>query len=184
MTTDVPSAGDRAAIARRLMEESWNAGDFRLIDEFVDTSFVSHDPGPEDVRGPEALKQVIAAQREAFPDFRFEIQELLVHEDKLVARWRASGTHRGEFMGLAATGRRAAVEGISIDRWAGDRIVETWIAYDTLTILQQIGAAPAPGSAIERIGKRAQRIAVRSRQLRRRGSRWVHARRNRVHASG
>jgi SnoaL-like polyketide cyclase len=65
MTTDVPSAGDRAAIARRLMEESWNAGDFRLIDEFVDTSFVSHDPGPEDVRGPEALKQVIAAQREA-----------------------------------------------------------------------------------------------------------------------
>jgi hypothetical protein len=107
-----------------------------------------------------------------------------MHEDKLVARWRTSGTHRGEFMGLAPTGRRAAVEDISIDRWNGDRILETWIAYDTLSILQQIGAAPTPGSAIERTGKRAQRIAIRSQHLRRRGSRWVHERRNRVHASG
>ena len=177
MTTDVSSAPNRAASARRLMEESWHEGDFSLIDELVDPSFVSHDPGPEDIRGPDALKRVIATQREAFPDFRFEIQELFAHEDKVVARWRASGTHRGEFLGLAPTERRATVEGLSIDRWAGDRIVESWIAYDVLSILQQLGAAPAPGSTTERIGKLIQRLAVHS-------GRWRRERRSRVRAPG
>lgn len=133
---------------------------------------MSHDPGPEDIRGPDALKRVIAAQREAFPDFRFEIKELFAHEDKVVARWQVSGTHRGEFLGLAPTERRATVEGISIDRWAGDRIAESWIAYDLLAILQQLGAAPAPGSTTERIGKLIQRVSVRSR-------RWLREHRGR-----
>ena len=121
------------------------------------------------------LKRVIATQREAFPDFRLRSRSCLNTEDKVVARWQASGTHRGEFLGLAPTERRATVEGLSIDRWAGDRIVESWIAYDVLSILQQLGAAPAPGSTTERIGKLIQRLAVRS-------GRWMRKRRSRVRA--
>ena len=184
MTTDVPSALDRVAIARQLVQEVWNLGEFRLINEYVDPAFLSHDPAPDEVRGPEALKRLITAQREAFPDFRMEISDLFECQDKVVARWQVSGTHRGDFMGLAPTGRRAAVEGISIDRWEGDRIVETWVAYDVLGVLQQLGAAPTPGSVAERMGKRLQHVAVRTRRLRGQSGDWVRKRRSRARTSG
>ena len=184
MTTDVSPAVDRVALAHRFADEVWNAGDFRLIDEYVDANFVSHDPAPEDVRTREAMKQFVAAQREGFPDFRLEILEVLEHGDKAVTRWRASGTHRGSYMGLAPTGRRAAVEGITIERWAGGRIVEAWVAYDVLTVMQQLGVLPAPGSRRERVGKGLQRAAVRGRRLGAQGSAWVRERRRRAPSSG
>jgi hypothetical protein len=86
-------------------------------------------------------------------------------------------------MGLAPTGRRAAVEGVTIDRWAGGRVLETWAFYDVLSVLQQLGAAPAPGSAAEQMGKRLQHLAVRTRRLRGRSSDWIRERRSGARAS-
>jgi steroid delta-isomerase-like uncharacterized protein len=184
LTTDTSSAPDRVAITRQTVQEVWNAGNFRLIDQYVAPDFVSHDPTPEDVRGPDALKAQIAAQRDAFPDFHLEAHDVFEHDDKVVTRWRATGTHRGDFMGLAPTERCAAAEGITIDRWVGGRVVESWVAYDVLSVLQQLGAAPAPGSVTERMGKRLQHIAVRTRRLRGQSSHWIRDRRSRARASG
>lgn len=65
----------------------------------------------------------------------------------VVTRWVGRGTHDGELMSLPPSGNRAEVAGISIDRISGGRIAETWTIYDTLGMMQQIGAIPTPEQA-------------------------------------
>ena len=81
----------------------------------------------------------------AFPDIQFTLDDLLAARDKVVARFTARGTQTGEFQGIPATGRAAAVSGIAIYRLADGKIVEQWLEYDQLGLLQQLGVIPAMG---------------------------------------
>jgi steroid delta-isomerase-like uncharacterized protein len=81
----------------------------------------------------------------AFPDLQFTLDDLLAARDKVVARFTARGTQTGEFQGIPATGRAAAVSGIAIYRLADGKIVEQWLEYDQLGLLQQLGVIPAMG---------------------------------------
>ncbi|HTC23853.1 MAG TPA: ester cyclase, partial [Gemmatimonadales bacterium] len=72
------------------------------------------------------------------------IDEMLASGDRVVTRWTGEGTHRGALRGLPASGRQARVTGISIHRIAGGRIVETWVNWDTLGMMEQLGAAQVP----------------------------------------
>jgi predicted ester cyclase len=83
--------------------------------------------------------------RSAFPDLRVPIEDLIAEGDRVVTRWTARGTHQGELIGNAPTGNRVAVTGIIVDRVSGDKIEEEWVNYDTLHLMQQIGAVPQPG---------------------------------------
>ena len=155
-------AEGNAAISRRLFEEAWNAGNLSVIDELVATDAVGHDPSlPEEIRGPEGLKRQISVYRAAFPDVQFTIEDEIAQGDKVALRWTARGTHRGELMGLAPTGKAAKVTGITIDKIADGKVVESWVEWDNLGLAQQIGAAPPPGSMGERIGKGVQRLTAR-----------------------
>lgn len=130
------------AASRRLIEEGFSGGDLDLVDELCSEGFVNHDilAGDQD---REASKQTIAGYRQAFPDLSFSIEDVFAAGDKVVMRWTAQGTFENEFMGQQPTGERGdPVGGISIDRFEGDRIAESWSQWDTLTLLRNVGALP------------------------------------------
>jgi steroid delta-isomerase-like uncharacterized protein len=134
--------------ARRLVEEIWNKGDLSVADELIAANYTHHDPSTPDLgRGPEGEKKRVAIYRGAFPDLRFTIEDSLVEEDTVVLRWSAQGTHRGELNGIAPTGKKTTVTGITISRFAGHKLVEGWVYWDALGLLQQLGAIPAPAKA-------------------------------------
>jgi steroid delta-isomerase-like uncharacterized protein len=133
------------ALARRTFDEIWNTGNLDVADELFSPDYVNHDPtSPEVPPGPEGVKQLARMYRRAFPDLRFIIDEMLATGDKVITRWTGQGTHRGALRGLPPTGRQARVTGISIHRVVGGRIVETWLNWDTLGLMEQLGASPVP----------------------------------------
>src|SRR5215213_7633103 len=138
------TAEENKAIARRWAEEVWGKGNLDLIDELVPPDYVDHDPAvPEGVvRGPEGVRRYIEEFREAFPDMRLTVEDQLSEGDKVLTRWTARGTHRGEFMGVPASGNRMEMGGMSIDRFSDGRFVESWESYDALGMMRQIGALP------------------------------------------
>lgn len=136
------------ALARRLTEEAFNAGNLEVTDELIARDFVGHDPAlPEDLRGPAGVRESIAGYRAAFPDLHLAVEAQIAEGDTVVTRWRAVGTHQGELMGMPATGKQGTVTGITIDRIADGKIAESWTNWDTLGLMQQLGAVPAPATA-------------------------------------
>ena len=85
----------------------------------------------------------LALLRQAFPDARLTIEDILTDGDKLADRYTISGTHAQPFLGIPATGRKIHLAGISIVRIAGGKIGERWAVTDQLGLLRQLGALPA-----------------------------------------
>jgi len=140
------STEDNKALVHRLFEEVWNQGKMALIAEFYSPASVEHtSSGP--VHGQEGLKRYIMLYRTAFPDAHYTVEDQIAERDKVVTRWSGRGTHQGPLMGIPPTGKQGTVTGISIDRFEGGKIVETWTELDALGMMQQLGAIPAPGQA-------------------------------------
>lgn len=125
---DAVSSRDMAVIAR-------------TIDEIVDPDVLFHTPVPLEVSGVEALKHVWTVLLRAYPDIHVAVQDMIVEGDKVVSRNIVTGTHQGEYRGLAATGRSVTYNEIFIGRFAGGRIVELWGVVDVYTQLRQLGVA-------------------------------------------
>ena len=139
------SAEENKAIARRLDDEVWSEGRLEVIDELIADDFVTTVVGaPEQIRGPQGFREFVLMYRTAFPDLRISVDEQIAEGDTVVTRWTATGTHEGELMGIAATGKQATTAGINIDRFAGGKLVAGWGLFDQLGLLQQIGAVPVP----------------------------------------
>ncbi|MEU4210104.1 ester cyclase [Streptomyces sp. NPDC026206] len=130
------------ATARRFYEEVAIGGDLDLIDELFTADYRDHDVGKEEetVVGCEAMKQDVAAWRDAF-DFDFTLHCQPAEGDQVIAHWTWRGTHKGDFMGLQPTGRTATMDGVTIHRFVDGRIAEGWWIYDMLGLLRQLGAA-------------------------------------------
>jgi steroid delta-isomerase-like uncharacterized protein len=143
------SAEDNLAMNRRIFEECWNKGNLNALDEVVSSTYVAHDPAaPGGALDSTAFKQNVAMYRSAFPDVQFTLDEAYaVGDDHVVARWTAVGTHSGPLQGLPPTGKRATVTGITISRYANGKSVESYTNWDTLGLLQQIGAIPVMAQA-------------------------------------
>jgi steroid delta-isomerase-like uncharacterized protein len=94
-----------------------------------------------ELRG-EAVKQFHAYLFAAFPDAQRTVEDQLTDDQNVVTRWTASATHQGEFMGVAPTGKRVTMTGISIHRIADGKIVEEWQQWDSLGLMQQLGVVP------------------------------------------
>ena len=139
------SAEEKKAIVRRLFEELWNQGKLDVADEIFATDYIFHEPIAGEVRGPEGFKQFVSMYRIAFPDLQFRIEDQIAEGDKIVTRWTATGTHKGELMGISPTSVQVTVTGIGIARTDGGKIVEFWDNYDALGMLQQLGVVPPLG---------------------------------------
>jgi steroid delta-isomerase-like uncharacterized protein len=127
------------ATLRRLWEEIFNGGNVALIDELVASDYFNHDPIPGESPGSEGLKQFVLYLRSAFPDIHFDIEHLVAEDDKVVTRWQATATHRGEFMGIPPTAITSNLNGMAIHRIENGRIVEGWNNWDALGLLTQLG---------------------------------------------
>jgi steroid delta-isomerase-like uncharacterized protein len=135
------SAEENKAIVRRLIEKLWNAGNPELADQIYAVDYVRHGPHAEPpIQGSAALKQFAYMYLSAVPDLHHEIEDQFAREDGVVSRMTARGTHRGEMMGIAPTGKPITFSMFSQHRIAGGKIVEEWIIYDLHAILQQVGA--------------------------------------------
>lgn len=96
------------------------------------------------MRGTKALKQGVAAWRDAFTEFHVTLDDLIAEGDEVAYRWTARGTHQGEFLGAASTGKKVTTTGMVFFRFTAGKISEGWTNWDVLGLMQQIGAIPAP----------------------------------------
>ena len=143
------SAEANAAAARRIIDEAFNQGRLEVFDEVCSPDVVSHDPAePEDIRGIAAHKERVRGYRTAMSDLEVIIDDVVATGDKVATRWRARGTNDGELMGMAPTGKRVEITGMSIDRFDSEgKIVETWDQWDNAGFMVQLGLAPEPATA-------------------------------------
>jgi steroid delta-isomerase-like uncharacterized protein len=118
-------------------------GNLDALDAIVDPAYVLHDPSsPEEVRGVEGLKELVAMYRSGVPDLRVTIEHQFTEGDYVATRFTARGTHQGEIMRVPPTGRDVAITGITISRCRDGKIMEEWEVSDVFGLLQQIGALP------------------------------------------
>jgi len=137
---------DNKSIVRRLYEEAWNKRKLEMASQLISPSHALHGPlytGP--AIGPEVYKGQVAIFVAGFPDLRFEIEDTVAEQDKVVVCWTLSGTHKGEFMGVPATNKKVSVDGITIHVLAKGIIMDTYISLDMWGIMQQLGVVSAPG---------------------------------------
>lgn len=132
------------AIVRRLFDEVWNQGKLDAIPALVTSDYVNQDP-TEPSRGPEGLRKTVAKYRQAFPDTRLEIDEIIATDQRIVARFRFSGTHRGLLDAIQPTGRQCSGTGIAVYGFRGNQINEAFVNWDALGLMQQLGVVTLPG---------------------------------------
>jgi len=138
---------DSKTIVRRLLEEPWT-GNWNVIDEAVAPGYVGYDPAvPEPIRGPAGVRANIQQYIDGFSDARITVDDQIAEGDKVATRWTGRGTQTGEISGIAPTGKQVTVTGLTISRLEGGMVVEEWTTWDTLGMLVQLGAVPAPAQA-------------------------------------
>ena len=130
-------------------DEVWSKGNLDAVDEIYAPDFVGHDPGASDWVGAAGVKLVVKRVREAFPDFRETVEEVVAEGDKVVTRFTASGTHQGALRGIAPTGKTFQMAEIGIFRVSNGRIAEKWGMADRLGMFQQLGIVPAAWPPME-----------------------------------
>lgn len=133
------------AATRRWLQEGFDRQKLEEFDRYFSPELVNHALPPGLPPGLEGTKMLASIFFGAYPDIRLTIEDLLAEGDKVMARWTARGTHKGELMGIAPTGKEVVVSGVIIDRFADGKSVEHWELFDQLGMMQQLGVIPAPG---------------------------------------
>jgi predicted ester cyclase len=149
-------------IARSFREDLWNSGDLSLADAIIAPDCLLHSviPFPIDfTRGPDAVRHLVFFYQMAFSEIRITAEHLVAEGDTVAVRWTARGRHTGHLLGLPPTGRETVTTGIDMLRIADGKIVEGWVDWDVLSLLEQImdlGAKPEEGflSLFERLRPR------------------------------
>ncbi len=127
--------------ARRFREDLWNSGDLTIADEIIAADCLVHARVPlatDFVRGPDALRQLVLFYHLAFSDIRMTVDELIAEGDTVAARWTGRGRHSGELLGLPAARSETVTTGIDFLRFDRGQIVEGWVAWDILSLIEQL----------------------------------------------
>jgi steroid delta-isomerase-like uncharacterized protein len=134
-------------ISRRLTEDPWR-GKLDQTVEYIADDYIAYIPGyPEPLRGKEGFRQFLSTYMAGFPDGEVTVDDQIVEGDRIATRWTARGTNTGELMGMPASGKQAVVTGITYSRFVDGKVRESWFAWDTLSMLQQLGAVPELAAA-------------------------------------
>jgi steroid delta-isomerase-like uncharacterized protein len=121
-----------------------NTADEKLATELVSTDAIFYVPGsPEPMRGPSGYLAIIGMMRGGFPDIQWTLDDAVIEEDKIAARYTMRGTHKGQFFGVPPTGKTIQVQSMAFYKLSGGQFVEEYGLPDMLSLLQQIGAIPA-----------------------------------------
>jgi steroid delta-isomerase-like uncharacterized protein len=125
-------------LRRQHVEELFNKGNLTVADKIISAEYVYHSPTGE-VKGPDGIKQMVTTFRTAFPDGRFTIDEMVAEGDTVVVRYTMTGTFKGEYMGIAPTGKKANLTSAIFYRFKGGKEVEAISFSDSLTMYRQLG---------------------------------------------
>lgn len=141
------------AATERWGAEVASAGNYDVLDEILDPGFVDHDPAPDQGPGIDGLKGFFRTMRAAFPDLKAEPVEITATDDHVAMRYTLSGTHEGEFQGVAPTGERFEVSALQLARFENGLCVERWGSTDELGMMKQLGIlAEAAGNPTRKKG--------------------------------
>ena len=131
------------ATMRRIYDEVVNTRNFDLIDEIMAENFVEHEAFPGLANDRSGVRAFFEMMTSAFPDLRIDAQDVIAEGDKVAARIVMSGTHKGDFMGAAPTGKEFTIQGIDIVHFAGGKAVAHWGVTDQVAMAEQLGIAPS-----------------------------------------
>ena len=131
-------ARNKAILSRQHVEELFNKGNLKIADEIISAEYVYHGPTGE-LKGPEGVKQMVAAGRKAFPDAHWMIDDMVADGDKVAVRYTYTGTFKGEYMGFSPTGKKFKMTGAFFYRFKNGKEVEALPYYDMLSFYQQLG---------------------------------------------
>jgi len=129
------SLEENKAIVRRFIE-AYNKRNLDLVDDLVAPDYVDH----TNQVGREGLKQLFDMGFKGFPDWHETIEDIIAEGDKVWVRLAYTGTHKGEFLGLAPTGKKITAKDVDIYRIVNGKLAEYWSVTDNVNILKQIGA--------------------------------------------
>jgi len=133
----------------RFFEECWNRGNLNTASEFLSERVRFHDPVfPNLNAGIQNVKNHIEGCRKAFPDLNFTIDDTIAERDEVVIHWTGRGTHRGSFLGMQPTNRKVTVNGTSIFKLEGDKIIEGYANWNLATMMAQLGVGEIPKEAM------------------------------------
>jgi steroid delta-isomerase-like uncharacterized protein len=134
-------------VVRRWIDEAWSRGTLAVADDLLAEDFVLHDPvAGREIVGRDGERALIAGLREAITDLTFSIDDLVADGDNVTIRWIAEGTHGGELLGFAGTGRALAIRGVDMYRLEEGRIAESWTFWDLPGMLRTV-SGPVAASA-------------------------------------
>jgi steroid delta-isomerase-like uncharacterized protein len=140
----IRSAAEGAkAIERRIADEVWTQGKLDVIEELIASDFVGSSPTDGEFHGPDGFRQLVERYHSAFSGIEMRVERIVADADWVATNWTARGTHSGELMGIAPTGREATVSGMQFSRVHDGKLVESHGLFDALGMLQQLGAVPA-----------------------------------------
>ena len=125
-----PLTADNVVMTNRFIEEAWNKGDLSVLDELCDPDIVMEQT------------QAVVSWRAAFPDYHLTVDEISAGNNKVTVEWTITGTHQGEFMGVAATGKKVKYSGIGVTTFAGGKLSKISVASDFLNLWRQLGVDP------------------------------------------
>jgi len=133
------------ALVSRIATDIWNRGDLDVVNEVMVVDARYHGPHmPNGMGSRENWREAIAMYRSAFPDSHVRFEALIATGDTVVGRWSATATHTGQLPGVAPTGKRIAIGGITIYHLDCGKIVEAWEQLDMLGMWQQLGMVSLP----------------------------------------
>jgi steroid delta-isomerase-like uncharacterized protein len=128
--------------ARNFIEKGLNQKDISALETYFSPHLTDHALPPGLPPGLEGRKIFASALLAAFPDLQVEVEELVAEGEKVVTRYSVRGTHKGDLMGVPATGKEISITGIAIDRFENGQSVEHWEIIDQLGMMQQLGVVP------------------------------------------
>ena len=134
------SIEENKALVKKWNEEVWNKGNLAFVDENFTPNFTFNYAFPGMSSDREGYKQTVSAYRSVFGNMKLDIDDMIAVEDKVVTRWSGSSIHRGDFVGIAPTGKEVSTTGISIIRIVGGKIAQEWTEMDMLGTAMQLGA--------------------------------------------
>ncbi len=134
---------ENKGLAARWTEEIWNQGNMAAVDEICTPNFTFNYALPGMPPDRESYKKVVTMYRNAFHGMHLTNEIVIAEGDKVAIRWRGQSEHKGEFMGIAPTGKKVTMSGNSIARIESGKIAEEWTEMDSVGVMQQIGAVPS-----------------------------------------
>jgi len=141
------TTNNKDVVLRFWYQELWDNWNIAVADALLADDYRLHAPGVPVPLDRETTKQVVAMYGTSFPDLKHTVDELITEGDTVAARWTVRGTHKGEFQGIPATGKSVKLSGITFHHPQEGRVRETWLSFETVEQLQQIGAVPAVAKA-------------------------------------